>query len=106
MIASACMSLSSLFVVGNALRLLRYKNKNLIDCEDYMKKIVYIDGMCCEHCAKRVVNALSTVKNVVSADVKLKKKLAVLRSREELSDEEITSVVTNAGYTVVKIENK
>ena len=71
-----------------------------------MKKIVYIDGMCCGHCAKRVENALSAVTNVVSADVKLKKNLAVIRSREEVSDEEITKVVTEAGYTVQSIELK
>lgn len=106
MIASACMSLSSLFVVGNALRLLKYKNKKIVKDETEMKKIVHIEGMCCEHCAKRVVNALSTVKNVISADVKLKQKIAVLRSREELSDEEINKVVTDAGYTVTAIENK
>lgn len=71
-----------------------------------MKKIVYIEGMCCEHCAKRVENALSAVSGVVSADVKLKKNLAVIRSRDEISDEEIKKVVTEAGYTVKSIENK
>lgn len=106
MIAALCMSLSSLFVVGNALRLLLYKNKNFLKEDKYMKKIVNIDGMCCEHCAKRIEKALSTVSGVVSADVKLKKKIAVIRSREEVSDEEITKTVTEAGYTVVSIENK
>ena len=71
-----------------------------------MKTIVNIEGMCCEHCAKRVENALSAVGGVVSADVKLKKKLAVLRSRETLSEEEIKKVVTDAGYTVVSVEVK
>lgn len=71
-----------------------------------MKKIVHIDGMCCAHCAKRVENALSAVTNVISADVKLKKKLAIIRSREEVSDEEINKVVTDAGYTVQSIELK
>lgn len=124
MIAAICMCLSSLFVVCNALRLLRYKNKrfaansaknkntdrkseNITEKEDgFMKKIVYIDGMCCEHCSKRVENALSAVTGVVSADVKLKKKLAVVRSREEVSDEEIKRVVTEAGYSVTSIEVK
>ena len=119
MIAAACMCLSSLFVVFNALRLLRFKNKrkksaapvpavhsdNKKEDED-MKTIVNIEGMCCEHCAKRVENALSAVGGVVSADVKLKKKLAVLRSRETLSEEEIKKVVTDAGYTVVSVEVK
>ena len=106
MIAALCMSLSSLFVVLNALRLLRYKNKKLIKEDKIMKKIVYIDGMCCEHCAKRVENALSTVANVVSADVKLKKNIAVLRSRHDIDDEEIKQVVADAGYTVKSIEVK
>ena len=71
-----------------------------------MKTIVNIDGMCCEHCAKRVQDKLSTVKNAVSVDVKLKKKIAVIRSREQLSEEEIRSLVTDAGYTVLSIEHK
>lgn len=106
MIAALCMSLSSLFVVCNALRLLLYKNKKFIKEDKYMKKLVHIEGMCCDHCAKRVENALSAVANVVSADVKLKKKFAVVRSREEVSDEEIIKVVTDAGYTVESIDVK
>ncbi len=118
MIAAACMSLSSLFVVCNALRLLRYKNKKIVVSapseeinetnkeNDYMKKLVSIEGMCCDHCAARVEKALSAVGGVVSADVKLKKNLAVIRSREEVSDEEIKRVVEEAGYKVTAIESK
>ena len=129
MIAAACMSLSSLFVVGNALRLLLYKNKNLaspagenppsqgnmsgdsninndIKEDESMKKIVSIEGMCCEHCAGRVEKALSAVHNVVSCDVKLKKNIAVIRSREAVSDDEIKKVVEDAGYKVTAIEDK
>jgi len=106
-IAAACMSLSSLFVVGNALRLLYYKNKKFVKGDDkFMKKIVHVEGMCCEHCAKRVEDKLATAKNVISADVKLKKNIAVIRSREEVSDEEITALVTEAGYKVTGIEVK
>lgn len=105
-IAALCMSLSSLFVVGNALRLLLYKNKKFVKEDGLMKKTVHIEGMCCDHCAKRVEDKLSTAKNVVSVDVKLKKKIAVIRSREEVSDEEITSLVTDAGYSVTQIESK
>ena len=105
MLAALCMSLSSLFVVGNALRLLRYKNKNFKEGK-YMKKIVHIEGMCCNHCAGRVEKALSAVTNVISADVKLKKNVAIIRSREEVDDEQIKSVITEAGYTVQSIEVK
>ncbi len=106
MIAALCMSLSSLFVVGNALRLLRYRNKKIIKEDKYMKKIIHIEGMCCEHCAKRVENALSAVSGVVSADVKLKKKTAVVRSREEIDEAEISKVISEAGYTVTAKDNK
>lgn len=106
MIAAACMSLSSLFVVCNALRLLLYKNKNYIKEDDFMKTIVNIEGMCCEHCAKRVEEKLSAAKNVISVDVKLKKKIAVIRSREAVSNEEITALVTDAGYKVTSVEVK
>lgn len=124
MIAALCMSLSSLFVVGNALRLLHYKNKNLMtekkgnkaeasvneelkeEEEGIMKKLVTVEGMCCDHCAARVEKALSAVSGVVSADVKLKKNLAVVRSREEIDDSEITKVIEDAGYKVTAIESK
>ena len=128
MIAAACMCLSSLFVVFNALRLLRFRNrrrshaeacaesactksekadKNKSSSEDgHMKTIVNIEGMCCDHCAKRVEGALSAVHGVVSADVKLKKNLAVLRSREPLSGEEIAKAVEDAGYKVTSVEEK
>lgn len=121
MLAALCMSLSSLFVVFNALRLLLYKNKNLKtepvagggkikenkkEEVGFMKKIVTIEGMCCEHCASRVEKALSAVGGVVSADVKLKKNLAVVRSRDEVSDDEIKKVVEEAGYKVTGIESK
>ena len=71
-----------------------------------MKTIVSIDGMCCEHCAKRVEDKLSAVENVISVDVKLKKKIAVIRHREEVSAEEIKKLITDAGYTFLSLEQK
>lgn len=71
-----------------------------------MKTIVHIDGMCCEHCAKRVEDKLSVAKNVISVDVKFKKNIAVIRSKEQISEEEIKQIITDAGYTFVSIEQK
>ena len=71
-----------------------------------MKKIVNIDGMCCERCAKRVENALGAISGVVSADVKLKKNIAVIRSREEIPDAEIDKAVIELGFKVVSISVK
>lgn len=71
-----------------------------------MKKIVHIDGMCCERCAKRVENRLMAAKNVISADVKFKKNIAVIRSRQEVENGEIEAIVQAAGFTVRSIEDK
>ncbi len=71
-----------------------------------MKKIVSIEGMCCDHCAARVEKVISAVHNVVSCDVKLKKNCAVIRSREAVSDDEIKKVVEDAGYKVTEIQDK
>lgn len=130
MIAAACMSLSSLFVVSNALRLLLYRNKNLKPDtvgarssqqkipavaennkinqkeDEVMKKIVSIEGMSCEHCAARVEKALKTVANVEKAEVKLKKNCAVVHSHEDVSDADIKQAIEDAGYTVTGIETK
>lgn len=71
-----------------------------------MKKVVHINGMCCERCAKRVEDRLLTAKNVISADVKFKKNIAVIRSREEVDNAEIEALVAEAGFTVAAIETK
>ncbi|MDE5896665.1 MAG: heavy metal translocating P-type ATPase, partial [Clostridia bacterium] len=53
MIAAACMSLSSLFVVGNALRLTRFlKTEKIKKGDSGMTKTLSVEGMMCAHCVK------------------------------------------------------
>ncbi len=70
-----------------------------------MKKYVYIDGMCCDKCAQRAENCIASCRNVVNCDVKLKKNMAVVRSRESVSNDEICEAVERAGFTVTSIED-
>jgi HAD ATPase, P-type, family IC len=111
MIAAACMSLSSLFVVGNALRLTRFgkskksKNKKSIERKETntMTKTLKIEGMMCNHCVMHVTKALEGVSGVEKADVNLKKKTAVVTLGTEVDDAVLTAAVKEAGYEVKEI---
>ncbi|MDE6273445.1 MAG: metal-transporting ATPase, partial [Clostridiales bacterium] len=103
MIASAAMSLSSLCVVGNALRLTGFL-RNQLKGEDSMTKTLKVKGMMCAHCVKHVGDALKAVEGVSGAEVDLKKKQAVVTLAKDVSDEALISAVTEAGYEVESIK--
>lgn len=94
MIGAAAMSVSSLFVVSNALRL------KLFNKEKKMKKTVIIEGMMCKHCKKHVEDALKALN--VKFEVLLEEKCAIVEG--VATDAEIISAITEAGYEVVEIK--
>ncbi len=96
MIGALTMSLSSICVVLNALRL-RYVK--IAKGDNKMKEIIIkVEGMSCSHCVKRVEDALNAISGV-SVTVDLKKKRATITSPNPINPEEIISAVQNAGYT-------
>ena len=116
MIAAACMSLSSVCVVSNALRLRLWKPKtkpvpsaagtaaeHSADNEEEltMKKTVTIEGMMCAHCVAHVEKALTALPGV-KATVDLTSGTAVVEG--DVTDEAIRAAVTDAGYTVKGIQ--
>lgn len=102
MIGSLAMSLSSVFVVLNALTINLFKPKKYIENvkeEEKMKEIVLqVKGMMCEHCKKHVENALTKIPGVTRVEVSLKENSAKIYSTQELNRNDLINAVKDAGY--------
>ncbi len=106
MFAAAAMSMSSVCVVSNALRLKRFKHtiktqktKEIIS----MEKKVVIEGMACHHCSGRVEKVLNEMDGV-SATVNLEEKTAYVTISNNTADSDIKKAIEDAGYTVISIQ--
>jgi len=67
-----------------------------------MRKLLSIEGMSCGHCVMHVKSALEDVKGVVSAEVDLIKKSAMVEG-EGLEDALLIKAVADSGYKVSKV---
>ena len=123
MIGSAAMSLSSVCVVTNALRIRFFKAdaapvQDMPDIpaspintqnscpvqpdlkgEKEMTKVISVDGMMCAHCQAHVQKALAAVDGVSAVDVSLENKEAAVTLSKEVDDQVLMDAVTEAGYT-------
>jgi len=117
MIGAAAMSLSSFFVVTNALLLNLIKvydptrdrkNKNTLDeriKEDKtMTKTMKIEGMMCPHCEARVKKALEALDAVSAAEVSHTAGTAVVMLKGELDNETLKAAVEAQDYKVLSVE--
>lgn len=116
MFAAAAMSLSSVSVVSNALRL------NLFQMHDSsrdkaigkraaetlqdggMQRTIKIKGMMCEHCEARVQKALEALPEVARAEVSHKKGTAVVSLNAEVENEALKQAVEEQMYQVLSIQ--
>jgi Cu2+-exporting ATPase len=126
MFAAAAMSLSSVCVVTNALRLnwakigSEYpksaihasdgnddkeiiKDKSNKEENETMKKTIMIEGMMCGHCEARVKKVLEELPQVDSADVSYQEKKAVITLNSQVDDQELKEIIEKQDYKVVEI---
>ena len=121
MFGAAAMSLSSVCVVSNALRLKLFKPKHTAPASpevsarpettkptpqnekgvSTMEKKIIIEGMMCQHCVAHVSKALNALPGE-SASVDLEGKCATVSG--PATDEELKNAVEEAGYQVVSIQ--
>lgn len=111
MFGAAAMSLSSVCVVTNALRLnflnirnskhdkkRRSKNKKEIKT---MKKTIKIEGMMCPHCEANVKKCLEALPQVDEAVANHKEGVAVVSLNTDVSDEVLKNTIEAQGYKVI-----
>lgn len=123
MFGAAAMSLSSFFVVTNALRLrffhvlkkpAKKEQTETVDNGDQGRTLpenkeetnmitMKIEGMMCAHCQAAVTKALNAVEGVTKTDVSLEDKAAYVEAGGDVSEDALKKAVVDAGYEVTEI---
>jgi len=104
MLGAAAMSMSSVFVVSNALRLRLFRPKpvpenNMIQEEKTMETVINVNGMMCPHCKAMVEKVCKAVPGTVDAVADLQAKNVTVTGTADITA--LKQAIVDAGYQVV-----
>jgi len=103
--AAAAMSLSSVSVLTNALRLKRFKAENQeqqLGGIKMVKTVLNVEGMSCNHCVKAVTGAVGPLPGVTGVAVDLTAKTVTVEHNPSQTDiQKIKNAIEEQGYDVV-----
>ena len=69
-----------------------------------MERVILIDGMTCEHCVKRVTNALQEIEGVETVEVDLEAGSAKVTLSAEVEDSVLEEAIEEAGYDIRDVQ--
>lgn len=107
MFGAIAMSLSSVCVVTNALRInfininKSIKLKKGKEKRKMFEKEIMVNGMMCSHCESRVKKALEEIDGVVEATASSKNNNVIIKLNKEVDNDIIKKSITDQGYEVV-----
>ena len=100
MIAALSMSISSLFVVTNSLRINRFNKKEKRGEDNMNETKLFISNMNCMHCVARITEALNGVKGLEDVKVELETKTVTFKTDKEKLASKAIKAIKKAGYEV------
>lgn len=82
---------------------------SVVPTNAFAEKIdVTVKGMVCSFCAQGIKKTFSKKENVTNVNVDLDKKLVEIETKKDssISDDDIRSAITDAGYDVLEIKRE